>query len=371
MKVSHVASFVLGLLTLALPACEKHDEHSPHEMHKIVATSPAVKDVVVTRQYVCQIHSRQYIEIFALSSGYLEPILVKEGQTVKKGEVLFKILPVIYKAKMDSAQAEVRLAELKLQQTEKLFKQTVVAEQDVLQHQAELAKMQANFMLAQAEFNFATIKAPFDGIIDRLLKQQGSLIKEKDVLTTLSDNSVMWVYFNVPEKRYLEYKSLQSETKDQSQLELVDSRVELQLADGNKFDQIASNVVTVEGKFNNETGNIAFRSDFPNPNYLLRHGQTGTILIHHTLHDAVVIPQRATFEVLDKRYAYVIGEDHVAHQRPITVQHEIEDVFVVGGLAVNDKIVLEGVQQVRDGDKLEYEFRKPEDALKDQKNRAE
>ncbi len=130
--------------------------------------------------------------------------------------------------------------------------------------------------------------------------------------------------------------------------------------------------VTIEGKCNNKTRNIPFRANFPNPDGLLRHGQTGNVLIHRTVKDAIVIPQRVTFEVLDKRYVYVVGEDEVAHRREIAVQHELEDVFVVeNGLSMTDRIVLEGPRQVRDGEKLEYKFRKPEEALANQKNHAE
>src|SRR5262249_54808964 len=101
--------------------------------------------------------------------------------------------------------------------------------------------------------------------------------------------------------------------------------------------------------------------------------QTGTVLIHRTLNNAIVIPQRAVFETLDKRYVYVVGEDDVVHQREIVIQNELEDIFVIKkGLDVNDRIVLEGVRQVRDGEKVEdYEFRKPEEALAHQKNHAE
>ena len=101
------------------------------------------------------------------------------------------------------------------------------------------------------------------------------------------------------------------------------------LANGNKFQQTPARSVAIEAKFNNETGNIPFRADFPNPDGLLRHGQTGNVLIHRTLHNAIVIPQRATFEILDKRYVYVVGKDDVVHQREIAVQHEMEDIFVI------------------------------------------
>ena len=150
-----------------------------------------------------------------------------------------------------------------------------------------------------------------------------------------------------------------------------DPKIELVLANHNKFPQIGT-IGAIEAKFNNETGNIPFRADFKNPDGLLRHGQTGKILIHRTLKNAVVIPQRATFELLDKRYVWVVGEDHVAHQALITTAHELEDIFVISsGLKARDKIVLEGVREVEEGGKVAYEFRKPEEALKNQKFHAE
>ena len=248
--------------------------------------------------------------------------------------------------------------------TKRLAAKQGVSQNEVRLFEAKLAKAQAKADLALAELNFTKVRAPFDGIVDRLHEQQGSLIKEGDILTTLSDNSLMWVYFNVPEARYLEYMAEPGQDKESPDIELM-------LANGSKFQQIGK-IGAIEANFNNETGNIAFRADFPNPDGLLRHGQTGNVLIHRTLKNAIVIPQRATFEILDKRYVYVVGEDDVVHQREIVIQHEMEDIFVIKkGLDVNDKIVLEGVRQVRDGEKVEYEFRKPEEALANQKNHAE
>ena len=121
------------------------------------------------------------------------------------------------------------------------------------------------------------------------------------------------------------------------------------LANGSKFPQ-AGKIGAIEAKFNNETGNIPFRADFPNPDRLLRHGQTGTVLISRVLNDAIVIPQRATFEILDKRYVYVVDKDDVVHQREIAIRNDgLDDIFVIKkGLDVDDKIVLEGVREVHD-----------------------
>lgn len=203
------------------------------------------------------------------------------------------------------------------------------------------------------------------GIIDRLHEQHGSLIKEGDVLTTLSDNHVMWVYFNVPEARYLEYQLASRNDQEHQQIELV-------LANGSKF-QHAATSLRIEAQFNNENGNIPFRADFPNPDRLLRHGMTGNILIHRTLPNALVIPQRATFEILDKQYVYVVGKDDVVHQREIRVQNELENIFVIkSGLEVDDRLVYEGIRQVHDGQKLEAsDFVPPDQVIANQKFHAE
>jgi len=378
MNIPSIHTIVLALISLSLPACHdthaaEHEKHEHHEHNTIVVTTPLAKEVVITQQYVCQIRSQRNIEVRALEEGYLEPIQIKEGQAVKAGDVLFSVNPALYKARLDAELAEAQYAQVELANTERLHAQGVVSAQEVALFKAKLGKAKAKAAQAEAELNFTIVRAPFDGIIDRLQQQQGSLVKKEDLLTTLSDNKLMWVYFNVPEARYFEFKALQGKSADSSRLELVDSRIELMLANGNVFNHHAGNFVTVEAKFNNETGNIAFRADFPNPDRLLRHGQTGNILIHHKVKNAIIIPQRATFEVLDKRYVYVIGDDHVVRQRLITIEHEMDDIFVIkSGIGVNDKIVLEGVRQVHEDEKIgEYEFRKPEEALANQKNHAE
>ncbi len=345
---------------------QKHSEEAHEEPRKVVVTSPKAMDVILTKGYVCQIHSQRHINVRALDNGYLAEITVKEGQAVKKDEVMFRIVPILYEAKAEAENAEAKLAELQYNNTKMLSEQKrpVVSMAEVALFEAKLKRARANARLAQAELAFTDLKAPFDGIVDRLHEQLGSLIKEGDILTTLSDNSLMWVYFNVPEKEYLEYKAHLKEHQQED-------KVELELADHEVFPQPCINLV-IEAQFNNETGNIPFRADFKNPDRLLRHGQTGKILIHRKLRNAVVIPQRATFDILDKRYVWVVGEDDKAKQTLITIKHELEDIFVIDkGLDVGDKIVLEGVRQVEDGAKVEYEFRKPEEALKNQKFRAE
>ncbi|MCE9531632.1 MAG: efflux RND transporter periplasmic adaptor subunit [Planctomycetes bacterium] len=365
MKISSILTIILAFISLSLPACHKSHAEQPHEEHhKIVVTSPMVKDVTITQQYVCQIRSRCNTDICALANGFLMEIPITEGQLVKKGDPMFQILPILYKTRLDAELAEVQLAQQEFNNTERLVKTNIVSANELALFQAKLLKAQAKAKQAEAELSFTVVRAPFDGIVDRLVKQQGSKIKEDDVLTNLSDNSTMWVYFNVPEVRYLEFKAHPGQDIECQQIELV-------LANGSKFPQKCQ-TVTPMSKVNNETGNFSYRADFPNLNGLLRHGQTGNILIHRTLKNAIVIPQRATFETLDKRYVWVIDKEEKTHQREIIVDHELDDIFVIkSGLSADDKIVLEGKLQVHDNEKVKYDFDRPQEVLTNLKRHAE
>lgn len=366
MKFLTIPAIFLAMALSDIPGCHAPEEHEAHEEHhhKIVVTSPIVEDVTTTQQYVCRIQSCRHIEVRALDNGYLEKVLIQEGQTVKEGDLLFKILPVLYKARLDTDMAEAKQAEIELYNSQKLFSQNIVSNQDVALAQAKLAKAQAKVSLARAELGFTDVTAPFSGIVDRQYKQLGSLVDEGDMLTTLSDNSTMWVFFNVPEARYLEY--MENLKKPQDGL-----KVELRLANGNVFNQ-EGKIATVEADFDIHTGNIPFRADFPNPDRLLRNSQTGTILISRVQHGATVIPQRCVYEILAKRYVWIVGEDNVVHQREIKIANELEDIYLIEeGIEPGEKIVLEGTQQVRDGDKVEYEFEAPEKVLSHLKYHAE
>jgi membrane fusion protein (multidrug efflux system) len=364
MKIRPILAIFPAMMSLSLSACNAEREEHHAEAHKILATSPESKDVIITQQFVCQIHSQKHIKVRALEMGYLEAIPVKEGQVVKEGDLMFQVRPILYQSRLDAENAEAKLAQLNLTYTKQLVADNVVSKNEQYLREAELAKAVAKATRAKAELDFATVQAPFDGIVDRLLHQQGSLVQEGEILTTLSDNSLMWVYFNVPEKQYLEYMTGMEQNK-------IELKIELKLAGGTIFNHIGT-INAIEADFNNTTGTVPFRADFANPDRLLRHGQTGTVLISRVQKDSLVIPQRATFEVLNKRYVYAIDQDHVAHQREIEVLNELEDLYVIKtGIGVEDKIVLEGIRQIHDGDKVEYEDRQPEEVVANLKYHAE
>lgn len=345
------AGFCLLVFTTA---CHTKSEEKETET-KFIVTSPIKKDTTITREYVSQIRSIQHIEIRALEKGYLQNIYVDEGQYVKKGQLMFQIMPLIYNAELQKAQAEANFAEIEYQNTKQLSDKNVVSPNELALVKAKLDKAKAELSLAQTHLQFTQIKAPFDGIMDHFQVRLGSLVNEGDLLTTLSDNSEMWVYFNVPEAEYLNYKT------NATQENLL--KVNLLMANNQLFDYPGV-VQTIEADFNNETGNIAFRATFPNPKSLLRHGETGNIRMTIPIKNAIIIPQKATFEILEKRYVYTVDKNNIVHSREITVASEMPDLYVIKeGLTAQDRILLEGIRKVKDNDKIEYEYEAPNKVL--------
>lgn len=330
--------------------CGEHETHAPEPLH-LDATTIVRRDTEIEREYVCQIRAIRHIEVRAIESGYLRETFIDEGQHVERGQRLFQITPVVYQAEVARSQAEMHLAEVEYQNTRMLREGNVVSPQELAMAQANLERASAQTSLARAHLRFASLDAPFDGIIGRLMVRSGSLLEEGDLLTVLADNSEMWVYFNVSEGEYLTYRATH---------EVGDPvPVELRLANGEIFDQPGV-IQTIEADFNNETGTIAFRAGFPNPNGILRHGGTGEIVMRTTLPHVLLIPQAATFHVLDKVYVYVIGDDERVHAREIQVGMELPHLWVVeSGLEEGERVLLDGLRRVHDGDVVEPNLRDP------------
>jgi membrane fusion protein (multidrug efflux system) len=341
--------------------CHSHEEEK-EEGTNFLVTSPIKKDTMITRNYVCQIRAIQHIEVRALEQGYLQEVFVDEGKLVQKGQLMFKLLPLIYQAELQKAQAEAEFAEVEYKNTKRLTDSNVVSPNELALAKAKFDKAKAELALAAVHLGFTEIRAPFTGIMDRFHVRLGSLVNEGDLLTTLSDNSEMWVYFNVPEAEYLDYKASHEDNL---------MKVNLLMANQKMF-EFPGLVKAIEADFNNETGNIAFRATFPNPKGLLRHGETGNVQAIIPLRDALLIPQKSTFEVLDKKYVYVVDKSNVVKTRLITVGAEMTDLFAVTqGLTENEKILLEGLRMVHENDTIKYKFENLQTVLPQLKIHAE
>ena len=335
-----------------------------HHTGVLAISSPMKKDTLFYKGYVSQIRAYQHIELKALEEGYLYKVLVDEGELVNEGQLLFEIQPTIYLAEIQKAKAEVVQAGAELEKTrievqnlKALVDSNIVSINELALAEAEMHKAEAHVDKAKAELNlmeahlrFTKIRAPFSGIIGRFEDiRLGSLLEEGEELTTLTDNSQMWVYFNVPEAVYLDYAQRPSEVVD----------LELQLANNQIFDH-KGRITAIEAEFDNTTGTIPFRATFENAGRLLRHGQTGNILWPNELLDRMFIPQKATYEILEKRYVFVVDDEGMVASREIKVAAELDNVYVISeGLNLEDKILIEGLRKVKNGDKIEFAYKDP------------
>ena len=346
---------LVGLCILTcITSCNKKKKE-PEEQGKFSVTTPLVADTSFTKEYVSQIQSLRNIEVRAQERGYLESINVDEGQYVHAGQLLFRIMPKMYEAEFLKAKAAVNEADLEMQNSKTLADKNIVSKSEQAIAEAKLNEAKADMALAQLHLSLTEIKAPFDGIIDRIRFKPGSLIDEGTLLTTLSDNRSVYAYFNVPESEYLDFKT-RAAAGDKN-------AVTLMLAN-NQPHKYKGVVETVEGEFDNNTGNIAFRAKFPNPDMLLKHGETGKVQMKVPIANALIIPQKATYEVQDKIYVYVLGSNDVVEAKCITIKNTLPELYVVGsGLSANDKILIEGVQNVKDGDKIEYKYVEPKNLI--------
>ncbi len=319
------------------------------------------EDIVLEQEYVADIHASQNIELRARVKGYLEKIHVDEGRKVTKGQVLFTIDDDIFvselekaKASLQIAEAEARVAELEMRNVKLLVDREVVnkTELDLAKAKyealmARVAECRANVSNASINLSHTVIKAPFNGIIDRIPFKVGSLIDEGSLLTTVSDIQTVNAYFNVSETEYLGYmKALIGDSIKTS------DKVELVLVDGEHY-PLPGQIETMEGEIEQGTGSIAFRARFPNPDHLLKHGSSGRIRLTRRMDNAILVPQKSTFEVLDRTYVYVTDANGVISQRAIQPEARFGMYYVVrSGLEKGDRVVFEGIQNLKEGDSI-------------------
>jgi membrane fusion protein (multidrug efflux system) len=339
---------------IILASCSTNTTKEAQEKYQVV--TPLITDTLITNEYVAEINAFQNVEVRSRIKGFIETILVDEGQTVRKGQTLFTISSKEYlqdvqktKAALKSAMADLKSAEIELNNSQKLFDKKIIGlpEYDLAaaKVQAMKAKVEeAESDKAQAELNlsFAEVKAPFNGIINRIPNKTGSLVEEGTLLTTISNNKDVYAYFNVSEKDYLDYATTKGEGKSKD--------VSLLLANGRLYNHTGK-IETTESEFDKSTGNIAFRAKFPNPENLLKHGGSGKVQVKTELKNVTLIPQKSTFEVQENIYVFVVDASNKVQQRKIVPSYRLPQLYVIAsGLSPNDKIIYEGIQKVKDGD---------------------
>ncbi len=359
MKNALFAGLVLSSL-FSVSCSKKTEEKQDDTVYPV--TTAVQKDTTIDKEYVAQIQSAKNIEIRAQEKGFLEKIYVDEGQYVHAGQTLFRIMPQIYQAELMKANAEAEQARIELQNASTLAGNNIVSPNERAMAKAKLDGANAEKRLAQIHLNFTNVRAPFSGIINRIPLKLGSLIDEGDLLTSLSDNQGVYAYFNVSEPEYLNYQTHADQRQNQ--------QVSLIMANGETLPD-KGYIQNIEGEFDNETGNIAFRAKFPNPNQLLRNGETGKVQMTVPLKNALIIPQKATYEVQDQTYLFVVDKNGIAKSRNIQIAYELPDLYVIkSGLSPTDKFLLEGIQKVKDDQKVKTKFENPTTVLQGLKLQA-
>lgn len=351
-----ILSSVFFLLILIISQGCGNQESNIQKPESYPVTTVLKIDTSTFQDYVAEIHSIQNVEIRAKVSGYLEGIFMDEGKFVQKGQLLFQINPTEYKNGYDianahkkSALADLRSAELELKNVQQLHAKNVISitELEIAKNKLEAAKAKveeaiANQNRAENNLAFTSLKAPFNGITNKIPFKTGSLINEGALLTTISDNSEVFAYFDVSEKEYLTYAN--NVLKDSA----GSKNVGLVLANGQEH-PYPGKIETIEGEIDPETGNIAFRARFKNPDRILKHGSSGKVRLKKKYPGALIVPQKATFEVQDKVYVYALTKENKVETRNIFISQRMPHLFIVRqGLNEGDRIIYEGIQNVRD-----------------------
>lgn len=350
----------------AVTSCgTKEQEKTQQAAPSIAVTTVKKTSVDLETVYPATIKGQRDVEIRPQISGFITKVCVDEGQQVSAGQTLFVIDQVQYEAAVRQAKAGVAVAQESVNSAQitagnkkKLYDKNVISEyenqlaqNDLASAKAKLAQAQAALVTAEKNLSFTVVKAPSSGYVGSIPNREGSLASPSSAqpLTTVSDISQVYAYISFNEKQVLEMT--RSGSVSLSAALAAYPEVKLKLSDGSYY-AAAGKFSTMTGLLDNTTGSATVRVQFANQNGMLRSGSTGSVVIPMHVDDVILIPQNATTEIQDKKYAYVVGKDNKVESRAIEVlaNNDGQNYVVVAGLSDGERIVVEGVGiTVRDG----------------------
>lgn len=349
-------------LCLALVGCGNKTQ-IPQASNEYAVREIKTTECNLSTSYPATIKGIQDIEIRPKVSGFITNVHVDEGDFVRRGQVLFSIDRVQYEAAVKSAEAAVRVArtavstqKLTVKNKKMLHEKKIIsdydmemAENQLASAEAELASARAQLIDARNNLSFCSVTSPSDGVVGTIPYRVGSLVSSTtaEALTTVSNISKMYVYFSMTEKQLLEYTKGTDGVK--GALAAIPA-VSLQLADGSTYNQTGK-VTNVSGVIDIATGSVSMRATFDNPQKILRSGGSGSVVFPIHMDNAILVPQKATYEIQDKHFVYVVGKDNKVKNTEITVlpQNDGTNFVVTGGLKAGERIVVEGVNTLSDG----------------------
>lgn len=361
-KVMTVLVTAVTAMTM-LSSCGNKQQRGAMPSAVFKTTKVAKSDVTLTEKYSATIRGRQDIDVYPQVGGTLQKLCVTEGQKVKKGQVLFVIDQVPYRAALNTAEAALKAAQaqeataqLNYDSRKKLYDQKVVSEIDMqtaqnalLSAKAQVAQARAQVVNARNSLSYTTVTSPADGVVGTLPYRQGALVGSSmpQPLTTVSDNNEMYVYFSMTESQFLnlirQYESVEKAIEAMPELTL-------QLVDGSDY-EIKGRVESASGVVDRATGSVQLRAAFSNPSHILHSGSTGNVIIPVTHKDVLTVPATAAVQTQDKYNVYVVDSKGIAHAQIVDIlpQSQGKTFIVTSGLNGGEEIVAEGAGMVRDG----------------------
>ena len=354
----HILMSVCVLGTVV--SCKERQTAAVSGDYKILEVSAT--DKTLYSNYSATIQGKQDVGVYPQVSGLITEVCIAEGATVKKGQTLFVIDQVPYRAALttaeanvESAEAAVATAQMTADSKQELFREKVVSDFDLQtarntlrSQQAALAQARANLITAQNNLSYTEIKSPVNGTAGMIPYRVGALVSSSisTPLVTVSDNDEMYVYFSMTEKQVL---ALSRQHAGEADVLEAMPEVELVLSDGMKYSE-RGKVDAISGIIDTKTGALTVRAVFPNPQHILRSGGSGNVLFPYERKGCIVVPQTATFELQDKVFVYRVV-DGKTKSVPVSVFgiNDGKEYIVESGLEIGDVIVAEGAGLLRDG----------------------
>ena len=362
MKKSRMFSLVATIGATAtifgLTSCGEKTQQMGDMTPEIATITVAEGTSDLASNYAATIKGKTDIDVRPLVSGFITKVHVDEGQRVSKGQTLFTLDQVQYQAAVDQTLAQVNAARTAVESArltadnkQRLFDKNIISEYEnqlaknqLSQAEAQLSQANAALTTARKNLSYTVVTAPSDGFVGSIPNREGSLASPSMVtpLTTVSDNSDIYAYFSINEKDILNLTNEGKKSLNEAISELPD--VQLQLADGTIYPE-PGKVATVSGVIDSSTGAANVRARFKNINGMLRSGSTGRILIPNRLSNVILVPQRATFEILDRRFVYVVNDSNKTVATPVEISpmNDGKQFIVTSGLTPGQRIVVEGV----------------------------
>ena len=331
--------------------------------YPVLAISP--HSTTLFSEFPSTIQGQQNIEIRPKIDGYMQMIYVDEGATVRKGQPLFRISAPQYEQQVRTAQADIKIAQadvnaaqMQVEKVRPLVEKNIISKYELqsaqyaLQaRQAALAQARATLSNARTNLGYTSITSPVNGVVGTIPYKIGSLVSSntEQPLTTVSNIGNIYAYFSINEKQALESAKNSPGTTLKQRLARIPP-VTLILSTGTEFPQ-KGRIETASGLINTQTGSVTVRATFPNPGNVIRSGSSGVVRIPRTVDSAVLIPQKATFEVQGKKFVYVLESTGTVRSSEIkTLEGGNGQYFVVQeGIKPGEKIILEGVASLKEG----------------------